>query len=82
MDGRRCAVHVVNFTNPNFRAGAARRIYAVGPQKVRMILRDTKSVRNARLLRAGQALQLKQNGRVVEFTIPQLVDYEVAVFEV
>jgi len=75
------AVHLVNFTNPNFRAGAARRTYAVGSQRVRMILRDNKSVRNGRLLRAGQALQLKQNGGIVEFTIPQLLDYEVAVFE-
>ncbi len=75
------ALHLVNFTNPNFRGGAARRIYPAGPQKVRMVLRDEKRVRNARLLRAGQPLNLRQNGKTVEFTIPQLNEYEVAVFE-
>ncbi len=75
------ALHLVNFTNPNFRGGAARHIYPAGPQKVRMVLRDDKRVRNARLLRAGQPLTLRQSGKTVEFTIPQLNEYEVAVFE-
>lgn len=75
------ALHLVNFTNPNFRGGAARRIYPAGPQKVRMVLPDRKRVRNARLLRAGQPLDLRQTRNTVEFTIPQLNEYEVAAFE-
>jgi hypothetical protein len=75
------ALHLVNFTNPNFRGGAARRIYPAGPQKVRMVLPEAKRVRNARLLRAGRPLDLRQNGKTLEFTIPQLNEYEVAVFE-
>jgi hypothetical protein len=75
------ALHLVNFTNPNFRGGAARRVYGVGPQTVRMVLRDSKPVRNAHLLRSGQLLDIRQSGRVAEFTIPHLAEYEVAVFE-
>ena len=75
------AVHLVNFTNPNFRAGITRKTYSVGKQEVRMTLRDAKPVRNARLLRADQPLTVRQHGNTVEFTVPKLVDYEVAVFE-
>jgi hypothetical protein len=75
------ALHLVNFTNPNFRGGAARRIYSAGPQKVRIVLSNDKRVRNPRLLRAGQPLNIRQTGKTVEFTIPQLNEYEVAVFE-
>jgi hypothetical protein len=45
------------------------------------VLPEPKRVRNARLLRAGQPLDLGQTGKIVEFTIPQLNEYEVAVFE-
>jgi hypothetical protein len=75
------AVHLVNFTNPYFRAGLTRRNYPVGEQKVRMELRDSKPVKQARLLRSGQTLNVRQNGKIVEFTIPKLVDYEVAALE-
>jgi hypothetical protein len=76
------AVHLINYTNPNFRAGGSRQVYPVGPQKVRLVLADDKPVRQARLLRSNQALTVNQSGRVVEFTVPALDDYEVAALEV
>jgi hypothetical protein len=38
-------------------------------------------VRNATLLRAERDLPFHQAGDVVEFTIPRVVDYEVAALE-
>jgi hypothetical protein len=76
------AVHLINYTNPNFRSGGSRDIYPVGAQKVRLTLVDDKPIRQARLLRANQALPVKQTGRVVEFMVPALEDYEVAALEV
>ena len=75
------AVHLVNYTNPAFRAGTARGVYAVGPQQVRLMLRDSKPIKTARLLRANKPLAFNQTGNVVEFTIPELVDYEMAALE-
>jgi hypothetical protein len=76
------AVHVVNYTNPAFRGTTSRAVYPVGPQQVRLQLRDAKPIKAARLLRAGEPLAFRQTGNVVEFTFPNLVDYEVAAFEV
>lgn len=76
------AVHLVNFSNPNFRSGPARDNYPVGPQKVRLVLMDSRPIKKASLLRAGKPLSVKQNGKVVEFTVPSLIEYEVAVLEV
>jgi len=76
------AVHLINYTNPNFRSGGSRQVYPVGAQTVRLVLTDDKPIRQARLLRSNQALTVSQTGRVVEFTVPALTDYEVAALEV
>jgi hypothetical protein len=76
------AVHLINYTNPNFRSGGSRQVYAVGPQKVRLVLADDKPIRQAHLLCSNQVLTVSQSGRVVEFTVPALEDYEVAALEV
>lgn len=76
------AIHLVNFTNPYFRAGITRRTYSAGEQKVRMVLRDSTPVKRAHLLRAAQPLEIRQTGRIVEFVVPNLVDYQVAVLEI
>jgi hypothetical protein len=75
------AVHLINYTYPNFKSGARRASYSVGPQKVRMVLADGKPIKSARLLWANQPLKFTQKGNVVEFTMPNLVDYEVAALE-
>lgn len=76
------AVHLVNHSQPGFRATAARKMVPAGPQKVRLTLPDARPVRGARLLWAGQTLPFTQMGSVVEFVIPDLDEYEVAAFEV
>lgn len=75
------AVHLVNHTNPNFRGGAFRQTYAVGPQKVMLQMTSAKPVRSARLLRAGAPVAFRQNGANLEVTVPSVGEYEVVAFE-
>jgi hypothetical protein len=75
------AIHLINFNYPNFKAGSRRNIVSVGDQKVRLVLNDSKSIKSARLLRADKHLPIQQKGNVVEFTVPNLADYEVAALE-
>ena len=72
----------VHENNPNLHRGSIRRHYPIGPQKVTWQLPRAVKIRNARLLRAESRLQIQQRGDVVEFTIPRVVDYEVAALEV
>lgn len=76
------AVHLVNHTNPNFRGGAFRESYPVGPQKVTLTATSAKPVKSARLLRAGTTVPFTQEGSKVEATVPGVGEYEVLVFEV
>jgi hypothetical protein len=76
------AVHFVNYTNPGAKHGLFRRTYAVGEQRVRLTLPSAKPVVRASLLRAETPLGFTQNGRIVEFTVPGIADYEVAALEV
>jgi len=76
------ALHVLNYTNPNMHRGWIREYFAIGPLKVTLTLPAGKRVSKLELLRAETALPFRQNGGVVEFTIPHVVDYEVAAMEV
>jgi len=76
------AVHLVNHSQPGFRATAARKLVPAGPQKVRLMLPDARTIRSARLLWSNQPLPFTQTGRVVEFTVPNLDEYELATLEV
>ncbi len=73
------AVHVLNYSNPNTMRGWIRRNYPIGPLRVRFELPEGRTVSRSLLLRAETNLPLRQNGRVVEFVIPKIEDYEVAV---
>ena len=57
-------------------------MHAVGDQKVRLTLPDLKVIKRGTLLHSGQPLAFEQRGNVVEFTIPNLLDYEAAGLEV
>lgn len=72
------AVHVLNYTNPAMHRGWIRNFYPIGPQKVSMRLPAGRSVSRVELLRAGIDLPYQVIDDLVEFTIPQVVDYEVA----
>ena len=72
------ALHVLNYTNPNLHRGWLRKFYPIGAQKVRMEIPAGRTVTRVELLRAEQDVPFRMDGRTVEFTIPQVVDYEVA----
>ena len=75
------AVHLVNFNNPNLHRGVLLRHSPVGPQRVRFRLPRDQKVRRVTALRSAKPLAFRQSGRAVEFTIPGVVDYEVAAIE-
>ncbi|MGA2693333.1 MAG: hypothetical protein ABSF76_13290 [Opitutaceae bacterium] len=72
------ALHVLNYTNPNMHRGWLREYYPIGEQQVRMEIPEGRRVTRVELLRAEHDISFQQNGPLVEFTIPKVVDYEVA----
>lgn len=75
------AIHMLNYNNPNAHRGVYLRHAPVGEQRVRFELPGEARIRKATALRAGRALKFSQKGRVVEFTVPSVNDYEVAALE-
>lgn len=73
------ALHLLNYTNPNMLRGWFTETYPVGEQHVRVELPEGVEGARVQLLRAGVSLPAKREGRVAEFTIPGVSDYEVAV---
>jgi hypothetical protein len=72
------AVHILNYTNPAAMRGWFNEAYPLGPQRVRLKLAPTVSVSKVKLLRAEREISFTRSGRTLEFTIPQIGDYEVA----
>jgi hypothetical protein len=58
--------------------GWLREYYPIGEQQVRMEIPEGRRVTRVELLRAEHDISFQQNGPLVEFTIPKVVDYEVA----
>ncbi len=73
------ALHLLNYTNPNMLRGWFTRTYPIGPQRVRAELPEGIDGARVDLLRAGSSVPLKRSGRTVEFTVPEVQDYEVAI---
>jgi hypothetical protein len=71
-------VHVLNYTNPAMHRGWLRNFYPIGAQKVRMALPKGRKVTRVELLRAEQQIPFTGGTGSIEFTIPRVVDYEVA----
>jgi hypothetical protein len=72
------AVHVLNYTNPAMHRGWIRNFYPIGPQKVRMTLPAGRRVTRVELLRAESDIPFRVAAGTIEFTIPRVLDYEVA----
>jgi hypothetical protein len=72
------AVHVLNYNNPDMLRGWFTQAYPLGPQRVRFAVSEGMAVTRVRLLRAGIDVPFSKAGGGIEFTIPQVVDYEVA----
>jgi hypothetical protein len=72
------AVHLLNYTNPNLHKGWLRKHYPVGEQKVAVSLPPGRQAARVELLRSERVIPFRQTGDLVEFTVPSVVDYEVA----
>jgi hypothetical protein len=72
------AVHVLNYTNPTMFRGWMRNFFPIGAQKVSMKLPQGTRVKRVELLRAEVDIPFRATGGNIEFTIPKVVDYEVA----
>ena len=72
------AVHVLNYTNPAVHRGWIREFYPIGEQHVRMRLPEGRRVSRVELLRAATEIPFQIADGAVTFTIPKVVDYEVA----
>ncbi|HUB34584.1 MAG TPA: alpha-amylase family protein [Bryobacteraceae bacterium] len=72
------AVHILNYTNPAMHRGWLREFYAIGPQRVKMSLPAGRKVTRVELLRAESTVPFSQRGTEIEFTVPKVIDYEVA----
>jgi hypothetical protein len=72
------ALHVLNYTNPAMHRGWIRDYYPIGAQTVRYRIAAGRKVTKLELLRAETPLPYRQTGDLVEFTIPKVVDYEIA----
>ncbi|HVP48363.1 MAG TPA: alpha-amylase family protein [Bryobacteraceae bacterium] len=75
------ALHLLNYTNPNMLRGWFTATYPAGAQRVRAELPDGVRGERVQLLRAGTSVSLERAGQFVEFTVPVVRDYEVAVVE-
>jgi hypothetical protein len=72
------AIHILNYTNPNMHRGWIREFYVIGEQKVRMKLPAGRQISRVELLRGGIDIPYKVADGWLEFTIPRILDYEVA----
>jgi hypothetical protein len=72
------AVHILNYTNPAMHRGWIRDFYPISAQKVRMKLPPGRRVNRVELLRAETDIPFRAAAGNIEFTIPRVVDYEVA----
>ena len=72
------AVHILNYTNPDFQRGWFTRAYPIGPQKVRFTVPAGAAVSKVHLLRAKSEAPFVRRGDAIEFSVPQVIDYEVA----
>jgi hypothetical protein len=71
-------VHILNYTNPAAHRGWLRGFYPIGPQKVRMAVPAGRRVTRVELLRAETDVRFQVSDGRIEFTVPRVLDYEVA----
>jgi len=72
------AVHILNYTNPAMHRGWIRDFFPIGEQKVRMVLPPNTRVSRVELLRAETTIPFRTGGGSIDFTVPRVLDYEVA----
>jgi hypothetical protein len=76
------AVHILNYTNPAMHRGWIREFFPIGPQEVSMELPEGRKIKKVELLRAESSVLFHITNNRIEFTIPKVVDYEVAALSI
>jgi hypothetical protein len=71
------SVHLVNLTNPMMMKGPVRELLPVGAQRVRVNLPEGTAVRGVRLLVADAPAEFRQEGSVLDVTVPSITVHEV-----
>jgi len=72
------AIHILNYGNPQTLRGTYTELYPLGPQTVKIMLPAGSRASTVQLLAAGKELAVTGSGNVIEFTVPEVGDYEVA----
>jgi hypothetical protein len=72
-----CAIHILNYTNPNTMRTFIRDLYPTGPLHVEVRVPEGKKVSTVRALRAGRGLKFTQTNGVLTTVVPSVRDYEV-----
>jgi len=72
------AVHILNYTNPAAHRGWIREFFPIGEQNVRVRLSGNRVPTRVELLRAESDVPFQVNNGYIEFTVPKVVDYEIA----
>ena len=71
-------MHVLNYTNPGAFKGWIREYYPIGEQHMKMAIPAGRRVSRVELLRAGKDAPFRMANGNIEFTIPSILDYEIA----
>jgi hypothetical protein len=74
-------IHLVNLTNPMAMKGPFRDFFPIGPQTVKLSLPDKIEARQARLLVADKRIEISRSGSSLTFTVPSILDHEVAAID-
>jgi len=72
------AVHLLNYTNPAMHRGWIRNFCPIGAQKATLAVPAGRRVTRVELLRAERDIPFTRGQGTIEFTIPKIVDHEVA----
>lgn len=72
------AVHLLNYTAPNAFHGWMQSVTKLGPQRVSIKLPENVRAKKVELLRAEKAIPFDAHGQQLQFTVPEVADYEVA----
>jgi hypothetical protein len=79
---RSFTVHLVNLTNPMMMKGPVREIIPVGAQRVSVRLPAGVQAKSVRLLVASATAPFRQDGNIVETTVPSVALHEVVAIDV
>ncbi len=72
------ALHILNYTNPNTHRGLIREFSSLGAQQVSFEIPPDRTVKRVQLLKSGANIPFHRAGDHIEFTIPSVIEYEVA----